>query len=64
MSSREARPDFKSPPGSCDAHFHVFGPAGRALPQLPLQLAAYGTLEAAGRMSGPVGPAWWGVSES
>ncbi|HYS58516.1 MAG TPA: amidohydrolase family protein, partial [Burkholderiales bacterium] len=27
--SREGRPDFKSPPGGCDAHFHVFGPAGR-----------------------------------
>ena len=42
----------------------VFGPAGRPLPQLPLRLAADGTLEAAGPMSGPVGPAWWGVSES
>ena len=42
----------------------VFGPAGRPLPQLPLRLAADGTLEAAGSMSGPVGPAWWGVSES
>ncbi|HVI20131.1 MAG TPA: Rieske (2Fe-2S) protein, partial [Gaiellales bacterium] len=42
----------------------VFGPAGRPLPQLPLRLAADGTLEAAGAMSGPVGPAWWGVSES
>ena len=42
----------------------VFGPAGRPLPQLPLRLAADGTLVAAGAMSGPVGPAWWGVSES
>jgi ubiquinol-cytochrome c reductase iron-sulfur subunit len=42
----------------------VFGPAGRPLPQLPLRLAADGTLAAAGPMSGPVGPAWWGVSES
>jgi ubiquinol-cytochrome c reductase iron-sulfur subunit len=39
----------------------VFGPAGRPLPQLPLRLAADGTLEAAGPMSGPVGPAWWGI---
>ena len=27
--SHEGRPDFKSPPGGCDAHFHVFGPDGR-----------------------------------
>ena len=27
--SHEGRPDFKSPPGGCDCHFHVFGPAGR-----------------------------------
>jgi predicted TIM-barrel fold metal-dependent hydrolase len=27
MSAHDARPDFKSPPGGCDAHFHVFGPA-------------------------------------
>jgi 2-pyrone-4,6-dicarboxylate lactonase len=25
----EGNPDFKSPPLGCDAHFHVFGPAGR-----------------------------------
>ena len=25
----DAHPDFRSPPGGCDAHFHVFGPAGR-----------------------------------
>jgi predicted TIM-barrel fold metal-dependent hydrolase len=25
----DARPDFRSPPRGCDAHFHVFGPAGR-----------------------------------
>ena len=31
----------------------VFGPAGRPLPQLPLALAADGTLVAAGPMSGP-----------
>src|SRR6266513_565960 len=29
MSSHEDRPDFKSPPGSCDCHFHVFAPVGR-----------------------------------
>ena len=30
MSVRdEGEPDFRAPPGSCDAHFHVFGPAER-----------------------------------
>jgi 2-pyrone-4,6-dicarboxylate lactonase len=29
MSSDEGQPDFRSPPGGCDAHFHVFGPAQR-----------------------------------
>jgi ubiquinol-cytochrome c reductase iron-sulfur subunit len=39
----------------------LFGPAGRPLPQLPLQIAGDGTLTAAGPLSGPVGPSWWGV---
>ena len=38
----------------------LFGPAGRALPQLPLQIRS-GELRAAGNFSGPVGPSWWGV---
>ena len=29
MSAHEGPPDFRSPPGGCDAHFHVFGPAQR-----------------------------------
>lgn len=37
-----------------------FGPAGRPLPQLPLTIDAAGVLRAAGPMSGPVGPSWWG----
>lgn len=37
-----------------------FGPAGRPLPQLPLSVDAAGRLRAAGPMSGPVGPSWWG----
>jgi len=40
-----------------------FGPAGRPLPQLPLAIDRAGNLRAAGRMSGPVGPSWWGDSE-
>jgi len=29
MSPHDALPEFKSPAGGCDAHFHVFGPAQR-----------------------------------
>jgi 2-pyrone-4,6-dicarboxylate lactonase len=29
VSSHGGPPDFRSPPGGCDAHFHVFGPAAR-----------------------------------
>jgi ubiquinol-cytochrome c reductase iron-sulfur subunit len=39
----------------------LFGPAGRALPQLPLGVDEQGNLRAAGDFSGPVGPSWWGV---
>jgi quinol---cytochrome c reductase iron-sulfur subunit len=39
----------------------LFGPAGRPLPQLPLQIAPDRTLRAAGELSGPPGPSWWGV---
>ncbi len=39
----------------------VFGPAGRALPQLPLRIGGAGDLVAGGPMSGPIGPAWWGT---
>jgi ubiquinol-cytochrome c reductase iron-sulfur subunit len=39
----------------------LFGPAGRPLPQLPLLVDHRRELRAAGRFSGPVGPAWWGV---
>jgi ubiquinol-cytochrome c reductase iron-sulfur subunit len=39
----------------------IFGPAGRALPQLPLAVDGSGHLRAAGNFSGAVGPSWWGV---
>ena len=39
----------------------IFGPAGRPLPQLPLEVDGSGHLRAAGTFSGPVGPSWWGV---
>jgi ubiquinol-cytochrome c reductase iron-sulfur subunit len=39
----------------------LFGPAGRDLPQLPLMVDANGNLRAAGNLSSPPGPSWWGV---
>jgi ubiquinol-cytochrome c reductase iron-sulfur subunit len=39
----------------------LFGPAGRPLPQLPLQIDDRRRLVAAGDYAGPPGPAWWGV---
>ena len=42
----------------------IFGPAGRALPQLPLGLDDAGKLIAAGDFSEPIGPSWWGVRKS
>jgi ubiquinol-cytochrome c reductase iron-sulfur subunit len=39
----------------------IFGPAGRPLPQLPLEIGRGGELRAGGNFSGPVGPSWWGV---
>jgi ubiquinol-cytochrome c reductase iron-sulfur subunit len=39
----------------------IFGPAGRPLPQLPLQIGTDRGLRAAGNFSGPVGPSFWGV---
>ena len=39
----------------------TFGPAGRKLPMLPLQIAPNGELRAAGNFDSPVGPSWWGV---
>jgi ubiquinol-cytochrome c reductase iron-sulfur subunit len=63
------------PPGlACPCHYSVFdtrrggtvvaGPAGRALPQLPLEIGRDRELRAAGGFSGPIGPAWWGVRRS
>ncbi|MDP8954364.1 MAG: Rieske (2Fe-2S) protein [Actinomycetota bacterium] len=37
----------------------VFGPAARALPQLPLAIDQEGFVTALGDFSEPVGPAWW-----
>ncbi len=64
--------ETSSPPALvCPCHYSTFdvrraakvvqGPAGRALPQLPLRIAADGALVAGGPLSGSVGPAWWGT---
>lgn len=55
----------------CPCHYSTFdvtsggdvtyGPAARSLPQLPLGVDAEGVLVAAGPMSDPIGPSWWGV---
>jgi len=39
----------------------LFGPAARPLPQLPLRIAADGTLEAAGDFTDPIGPSYGGI---
>jgi len=64
-------PTSKSPALVCPCHYStfdpatgagvIFGPAGRPLPQLPLEVDADGTLRARGDFSEPVGPSWWGV---
>jgi ubiquinol-cytochrome c reductase iron-sulfur subunit len=41
----------------------LFGPAGRPLPRLPLEVDDGGRLRAAGNFNGPVGPSWWGVRD-
>jgi ubiquinol-cytochrome c reductase iron-sulfur subunit len=57
----------------CPCHYSTFnpfdggsvtyGPAGRALPQLPLVIDAQGHLRAGGNFSARVGPSWWAVRE-
>jgi ubiquinol-cytochrome c reductase iron-sulfur subunit len=42
----------------------VFGPAVRALPQLPLTVDRRGRLVAGGSLSGAIGPSWSGVRET
>jgi ubiquinol-cytochrome c reductase iron-sulfur subunit len=39
----------------------IYGPAGRPLPQLPLEVDADGNLRAGGNYSARVGPGWWNV---
>jgi quinol---cytochrome c reductase iron-sulfur subunit len=41
----------------------TFGPAARALPQLPIQLASDGTFVALGDFPEPVGPGFWDMTD-
>jgi ubiquinol-cytochrome c reductase iron-sulfur subunit len=64
-------PTSKPPALVCPCHYStfdvrraarpVFGPAARALAQLPLRIDAEGVLVADGPLSGSVGPSWWSV---
>jgi ubiquinol-cytochrome c reductase iron-sulfur subunit len=64
-------PDEPGPALVCPCHYSTFdpaaggkvtfGPAGRKLPMLPLQIAPNGELRAKGNFDSAVGPSWWGV---
>ena len=64
-------PTSAAPAFTCPCHYSsftpgdggqvIFGPAGRALPQLPLMIDADGNLRAAGRFDEDIGPSWWGA---
>jgi quinol---cytochrome c reductase iron-sulfur subunit len=66
-------PTAPSPAVVCPCHYstfsvteggkRIFGPAGRALPQLPLEIDGDGNLVAGGDFSGRPGPSWWGVRQ-
>jgi quinol---cytochrome c reductase iron-sulfur subunit len=65
------KPDEPRPALVCPCHYStfdpatggtvLFGPAGRDLPMLPIDVDADGFLRAKGNFDGPVGPSWWGV---
>ena len=67
-------PTSQEPAFTCPCHYStflpgeggrlIFGPAGRALPQLPLMIDAQGHLRAAGPFHEDIGPSWWGVHRS
>jgi ubiquinol-cytochrome c reductase iron-sulfur subunit len=64
-------PTSQEPAFTCPCHYStflpgeggrlVFGPAGRALPQLPLMIDSKGYLRAAAGFHEDIGPSWWGV---
>lgn len=65
------QPDEPRPALVCPCHYSTFdpatggtvtfGPAGRALPLLPVYVDSGGYLRAKGNFDQPVGPSWWGV---
>jgi ubiquinol-cytochrome c reductase iron-sulfur subunit len=65
------QPDEPKPALVCPCHYStfnpatggavLFGPAGRNLPMLPLEIDGKGQLRAAGNFNEAVGPSWWGV---
>ena len=67
-------PTSQVPAFTCPCHYStflpgeggrlVFGPAGRALPQLPLMIDSDGYLRAADGFHEDIGPSWWGVHRS
>ena len=71
-------PTFEStstgPAFTCPCHYStfspgdggrlLFGPAGRALPQLPLMIDPDGYVRAAGPFHEDIGPSWWNVHRS
>jgi len=64
-------PTSAQPAFTCPCHYStfspgeggrlLFGPAGRALPQLPLMIDADGNLRAAAGFHEDIGPSWWDV---
>lgn len=64
-------PTSAQPAFTCPCHYStfspgeggrlLFGPAGRALPQLPLMIDTAGHLRAAGPFHEDIGPSWWNV---
>ena len=65
------QPDEPRPALVCPCHYStfdpadggsvVFGPAGRRLPMLPLEIDGKGYLRAKGNFDDEVGPTWWGT---
>jgi ubiquinol-cytochrome c reductase iron-sulfur subunit len=68
------QPTSNGPAFTCPCHYStflpgeggrvVFGPAGRALPQLPLMVDGEGYLRAADGFHEDIGPSWWNVRRS